>query len=121
MLTWDDEVKPSTPTNLARTATVNAPLVQESSSSLNLRTLDDGAIVPSASNTNVSPAAAPRRVRAADKRIINGQTDVNQLVPFKYMGVGEVPRYLRQPLDAAGSQYDPRHRALERPQRSDRR
>ena len=28
--------------------------------------------------------AAPRRVRASDKRIINGQTDVNQLVPFKY-------------------------------------
>jgi ribonucleoside-diphosphate reductase beta chain len=25
-----------------------------------------------------------RRVSAADKRIINGQTDVNQLVPFKY-------------------------------------
>ena len=25
-----------------------------------------------------------RRVVAADKRIINGQTDVNQLVPFKY-------------------------------------
>ena len=25
-----------------------------------------------------------RRVNAADKRIINGQTDVNQLVPFKY-------------------------------------
>lgn len=25
-----------------------------------------------------------RRVRAADKRIINGKTDVNQLVPFKY-------------------------------------
>ncbi|MFY7974746.1 MAG: ribonucleotide-diphosphate reductase subunit beta, partial [Rubrivivax sp.] len=30
------------------------------------------------------PTAAPRRVNAADKRIINGQTDVNQLVPFKY-------------------------------------
>src|SRR5687767_5443782 len=25
-----------------------------------------------------------RRVNVADKRIINGQTDVNQLVPFKY-------------------------------------
>jgi hypothetical protein len=25
-----------------------------------------------------------RRVNAADKRIINGKTDVNQLVPFKY-------------------------------------
>jgi ribonucleoside-diphosphate reductase beta chain len=27
---------------------------------------------------------AERRVNVADKRIINGQTDVNQLVPFKY-------------------------------------
>jgi ribonucleoside-diphosphate reductase beta chain len=27
---------------------------------------------------------AHRRVRASDKRIINGKTDVNQLVPFKY-------------------------------------
>ena len=25
-----------------------------------------------------------RRVNVADKRIINGRTDVNQLVPFKY-------------------------------------
>jgi ribonucleoside-diphosphate reductase beta chain len=39
----------------------------------------------------VTPAPAPveddaasRRVNVADKRIINGQTDVNQLVPFKY-------------------------------------
>jgi ribonucleoside-diphosphate reductase beta chain len=29
-------------------------------------------------------ATSARRVNAADKRIINGQTDVNQLVPFKY-------------------------------------
>jgi ribonucleoside-diphosphate reductase beta chain len=29
-------------------------------------------------------AAAGKRVDAAEKRIINGQTDVNQLVPFKY-------------------------------------
>jgi ribonucleoside-diphosphate reductase beta chain len=31
-----------------------------------------------------SVAATTRRVKAADKRIINGATDVNQLVPFKY-------------------------------------
>ena len=34
-----------------------------------------------------APAAASgagQRINAADKRIINGQTDVNQLVPFKY-------------------------------------
>ncbi|MBT9610384.1 MAG: ribonucleotide-diphosphate reductase subunit beta, partial [Aquabacterium sp.] len=35
------------------------------------------------STLGAAPAAA-RRVNAADKRIINGQTDVNQLVPFKY-------------------------------------
>ena len=37
-------------------------------------------------STASAPAAsgASRRVNAADKRIINGQTDVNQLVPFKY-------------------------------------
>jgi len=38
----------------------------------------------------LAPKTAPaqpaelRRVNVADKRIINGQTDVNQLVPFKY-------------------------------------
>ena len=43
---------------------------------------------PSVAAQPVAPPqpAAPiaRRVKAADKRIINGQTDVNQLVPFKY-------------------------------------
>jgi ribonucleoside-diphosphate reductase beta chain len=50
---------------------------------------------PSVQSVSIAPAsvAAPkalpamgdvRRVNAADKRIINGQTDVNQLVPFKY-------------------------------------
>jgi len=38
------------------------------------------------SEPSLQPAAAAqrRRVNAADKRIINGKTDVNQLVPFKY-------------------------------------
>jgi len=31
-----------------------------------------------------APAADHRRIRLEDKRIINGRTDVNQLVPFKY-------------------------------------
>jgi ribonucleoside-diphosphate reductase beta chain len=31
-----------------------------------------------------APAAAHRRIRVEDKRIINSPTDVNQLVPFKY-------------------------------------
>jgi ribonucleoside-diphosphate reductase beta chain len=52
--------------------------------------------MPSSNNAGTSPAAglsspstssnasSERRVNVADKRIINGQTDVNQLVPFKY-------------------------------------
>ncbi|MBI4190275.1 MAG: ribonucleotide-diphosphate reductase subunit beta [Betaproteobacteria bacterium] len=42
---------------------------------------------PAAAMAALVPASAPaqlRRVNVADKRIINGQTDVNQLVPFKY-------------------------------------
>src|SRR3990172_7418137 len=41
----------------------------------------------SAAAREAAPAAgadALRRIRVEDKRIINGRTDVNQLVPFKY-------------------------------------
>ena len=36
-----------------------------------------------ADEESVTPASA-RRIKVEDKRIINGKTDVNQLVPFKY-------------------------------------
>ncbi len=50
---------------------------------------DDTSIAAHPQNTrsHTTPSAtiaSARRVNAADKRIINGQTDVNQLVPFKY-------------------------------------
>ena len=41
------------------------------------------AVAPAAAAAAAKPVS-DRRVNAADKRIINGQTDVNQLVPFKY-------------------------------------
>ena len=41
-------------------------------------------IMTAATPAPSAPTGAARRVNAADKRIINGQTDVNQLVPFKY-------------------------------------
>src|ERR1700687_4118760 len=37
-----------------------------------------------AAGSATSADAALRRIRVEDKRIINGKTDVNQLVPFKY-------------------------------------
>ena len=78
MLTWDEEVKPTLPTPLTRGLPADG-LMDPPPKTPEVRILDDGA--------KVAPATAvvpPRRVRAADKRIINGQTDVNQLVPFKY-------------------------------------
>ncbi|PIT71994.1 ribonucleotide-diphosphate reductase subunit beta [Limnohabitans sp. B9-3] len=88
MLTWDEEIKPSSPSPLASglpnrsmefpplSATPDAQPVAAA------RTLNDGAPAPTPSTAAAKPST--RRVTAADKRIINGQTDVNQLVPFKY-------------------------------------
>ena len=75
MLTWDEQVTPSSkPAPLPLASAV--PGVQAS--------LSGAAPSSSPSEAKASPASGARRVNAADKRIINGQTDVNQLVPFKY-------------------------------------
>ena len=91
MLTWDEEVKPTSPLLFKRGSPASRSL-EHPLFSPELRTLDDGALVPVAAPVQAPiavaaaalPANPPRRVKASDKRIINGQTDVNQLVPFKY-------------------------------------
>ncbi|MBE0546284.1 MAG: ribonucleotide-diphosphate reductase subunit beta, partial [Rubrivivax sp.] len=85
MLVWEDDVRRSSnqvPRGLvssfaaaSSTAAVQAHEVRTAPLST------PGAAVAPAARTDIS---AQRRVNAADKRIINGQTDVNQLVPFKY-------------------------------------
>ncbi len=93
MLTWDEEVKPTSPLLFKRGSSGRRPI--ETPSHLPAtRILHDVAPVVAHATTppaapslsaSVGSAVTPlRRVRAADKRIINGQTDVNQLVPFKY-------------------------------------
>ena len=96
MLTWDEEVTPSLQKSMSNGASVShsidlpqlsfADVAQQPST----RILNDGAVV-TATPTNtealtaaVAVPAVMKRVKASDKRIINGQTDVNQLVPFKY-------------------------------------
>ena len=44
----------------------------------------ESAHAPATPAPATQPVAKQARVRAADKRVINGATDVNQLVPFKY-------------------------------------
>ena len=97
MLTWDEEVKPSSQKTLAsglpESRSMELPPLIPDAPQTQVRMLNDGpytpAITPLVSATaesalpTIEPAAA-KRVKASDKRIINGQTDVNQLVPFKY-------------------------------------
>ncbi|MDP3166908.1 MAG: ribonucleotide-diphosphate reductase subunit beta, partial [Hydrogenophaga sp.] len=86
MLTWDDHITPSTkPANNPMPSSMQglqASLSSERTASPSLASTT--APTTSASKAPVAAATAGRRVNAADKRIINGQTDVNQLVPFKY-------------------------------------
>src|SRR5512145_3577178 len=70
MLVWEEEVR-----SLPKTAS----LVAEPSLSAEVPIA-----APSLPRTTAVPSPSHHRVVAADKRIINGQTDVNQLVPFKY-------------------------------------
>ena len=85
MLTWDEEVKP-----MPRMPQPDGPAgVQAGAIAANrpaLQVLHDGAPMPAVASRAAATigTGSPRRVNAADKRIINGQTDVNQLVPFKY-------------------------------------
>ncbi|SFU98047.1 ribonucleoside-diphosphate reductase beta chain [Polaromonas sp. YR568] len=96
MLTWDEEVKPSLQTS-HNSGTPEGRSMELPPLSLNtaeqpqaqVRMLNDGAFTPAPAAISSTPSAAAepakaQRVKASDKRIINGQTDVNQLVPFKY-------------------------------------
>ncbi|SDD80305.1 ribonucleoside-diphosphate reductase beta chain [Cupriavidus sp. YR651] len=82
MLSWDDDVQ-ATPQAAPQPALQPATPVTAD---------QQGALPPSATqpsgilgnNPNAAAAQDTRRVNAADKRVINGSTDVNQLVPFKY-------------------------------------
>jgi ribonucleoside-diphosphate reductase beta chain len=85
MLVWEDEVKSSS--TQAIRAAMPAPLLVTSFESaapvsVHRPQISATAVGPAAAGSAV--AASTRRVNAADKRIINGLTDVNQLVPFKY-------------------------------------
>ena len=97
MLTWDEEVKPSSQKTLAsglpESRSMELPPLISAAPLAQIRMLNDGPYTPvvtpavvasAASALSTTEPAVAKRVKASDKRIINGQTDVNQLVPFKY-------------------------------------
>jgi ribonucleoside-diphosphate reductase beta chain len=83
MLTWDEEVKPSSPIasnrGLPTNHTDERPLFSATAAPTSVT-------APEAATPKLVASVPPthQRINAADKRIINGKTDVNQLVPFKY-------------------------------------
>ena len=82
MLNWEDDAPVAvakvipTPVPEVKVATLATPMALDTP-------LPDVAIAPPIQEA-ILKAPEDRRVNVADKRIINGQTDVNQLVPFKY-------------------------------------
>src|ERR1700709_836163 len=98
MLVWEDDLRspqsslPPTSTAFNNEGRSASPSLRDVQSAPVLTQAVDSRAVPH-SEPQVSPAISiatthaaksARRVTAAEKRIINGQTDVNQLVPFKY-------------------------------------
>lgn len=81
------DVRPVAPSPLhgapsARLASATAGLAQAAPHSAVAQAVARG--VAGAAPSAAAREPATRRINVADKRIINGQTDVNQLVPFKY-------------------------------------
>jgi len=84
MLVWEEEAKPSI-THKASVSTSPLPSAPPAFTAADAApSAPLASAVPAASTKPLPAPAATRRVSADDKRIINGQTDVNQLVPFKY-------------------------------------
>jgi len=89
MLNWDDEVTTiASPDTVQRNAlhglstdAGNMPFGTQVPQPVSAQNIfaDDFSVAPSS-----AAASSDARVNVVDKRIINGQTDVNQLVPFKY-------------------------------------
>lgn len=92
MLNWDDPTAAFTsPTNTSvadeKQTAENAQHAQQSlkaEESANTQQKNDSRSPIILSSTKPAMAPAMQPVRADDKRVINGKTDINQLAPFKY-------------------------------------
>lgn len=91
MLNWEDpiatfrnESRPAEVTSPPVVATEETPVFHETTQDVQPET---PAEVPSATPPRAplaAPSSSTEPVRAEDKRVINGLTDINQLAPFKY-------------------------------------
>src|SRR3989344_3103992 len=83
MLVWEDDSSNSSSKSPASVSNASGATRDTASSPLASSSMNSATQATSASASSTT-SGSTRRVNVADKRIINGQTDVNQLVPFKY-------------------------------------
>ena len=94
MINWEDDNLATQPAQAPAPAAAGAPAVRAATGVFGDSALPTPAAPEHAAGLAASGDAVSHRVKVADKRIINGQTDVNQLVPFKYRGPGKSTRPL---------------------------
>jgi ribonucleoside-diphosphate reductase beta chain len=87
MLVWEEEAR--TPHSKPTPALMPSFVPSAAAASADVLSVSLAQVTVAVESSAAKPAsmateATERRVNVADKRIINGQTDVNQLVPFKY-------------------------------------
>ncbi|MDH4451037.1 MAG: ribonucleotide-diphosphate reductase subunit beta [Rhodoferax sp.] len=82
MLSWDEEIKPALAPAYAGHGPETYTPAHTSAASPSSNLTSPAGVGALATPSLAAPSGF--RVKASDKRIINGQTDVNQLVPFKY-------------------------------------
>jgi ribonucleoside-diphosphate reductase beta chain len=85
-LTWDDtpSANPVPPPPMPRAGTEPRLQTVTAANDALRPMLDDLPNAPPMNDTDADIDARFQRVRADEKRVINGKSDVNQLVPFKY-------------------------------------
>ncbi|AZS77568.1 ribonucleotide-diphosphate reductase subunit beta [Achromobacter sp. MY14] len=85
MINWEDDTTATQPASPASAGGQQAaPEVRAATGVFGDTAMPTPAAPEHAAGLAASGAATAQRVKVADKRIINGETDVNQLVPFKY-------------------------------------
>ena len=85
MINWEDDTTATQPASPAPAGGQQAaPEVRAATGVFGDTAMPTPAAPEHAAGLAASGAATAQRVKVADKRIINGETDVNQLVPFKY-------------------------------------
>lgn len=93
MLSWDDDFESQMGASSSSTSQKSNPVAKPAAQPVD-QGLYQKAVKPVVQEPVAKPEGTAGRVNAADKRVINGKTDVNQLVPFKYKWAWE--KYLSQ-------------------------